>query len=122
MASSCDKRHYGHKLRRTARHLVRASVFDLKHAPATVRAVHDGMVPLLVRAGINRGAIRVIRNPAVAWCGERVPAETNSGIFFVGRLESDKGIDVLARVAKTTRACLHIIGSGPLATMPRLAP
>ena len=112
--SSCDRRHYGHKLWRLARHQVRRAVFDLGSTPATIIAVHDGMIPYLQRAGIPARSIRVLRNPVTPWRSARVAAESNRDVFFVGRLEKDKGVDLLARAARRAGARLRIIGDGPL--------
>lgn len=115
LTTCCDKRHYGHKLWRVARQCVRETVFDLNTMPATIIAVHDGMVAHLVRGGIDRRVIRVVRNPASPWREHRVRAERNRNIFYVGRLEADKGVDVLARVCAHLGAPLTIIGDGPMA-------
>jgi glycosyltransferase involved in cell wall biosynthesis len=112
--SSCDRRHYAHKLWRLARHRLRRAVFDLGSTRATLIAVHDGMSPYLERGGIAPGAIRVLRNPVTAWRTERIPAERNRDVFFIGRLEQDKGVDLLAKAAKRAGAHLQIIGDGPL--------
>jgi len=110
----CDRRNYGHKLWRVARTAMRNVLFDLTELEATVLAVHEGMVPYLVRGGVPRHLIRVLRNPVVPWCRDRVPAERNKQILFVGRLERDKGIDLLARGARRAGAPLTVVGDGPL--------
>lgn len=121
--TNCDRRGYSHKLWRLARHKVRNVLFDLAKTAATVVAVHDGMVPYLERGAISRDAIRVVRNPVTAWRTQRVPAERNNTVFFVGRLESDKGVDLLARAAKCAGAPLCIIGDGSFArTLARSHP
>src|SRR5262249_28755807 len=81
---------------------------------ATVLAVHEKMVPLLERGRIAREAIRVLRNPVSPWSRNRVPAERNRTILFVGRLDLDKGVDALVRAASKIEAPLRIIGDGPL--------
>ncbi|MFY0610029.1 MAG: glycosyltransferase family 4 protein [Hyphomicrobiaceae bacterium] len=120
LVTSCDKRNYAHKLWRSVRHSVRASVFDLNTMPATVIAVHEGMISHLERGGIDRDVIRVVRNPVSPWTADRVAAERNEEIFYVGRLEVDKGVDVLARVCARIDAPLTIIGDGPLGASPSL--
>lgn len=61
--TQCDRRHYMHKLWRVARTAMRGVLFDLAELEATVLAVHEGMIPYLVRGGIPRHLIRVLRNP-----------------------------------------------------------
>lgn len=114
LVSACDKRHYAHKLWRVARQAVRTHLFDLAATEATVIAVHDGMLPLLARAGIPAAATTVVRNPVTPWLAERVPAERNREILYVGRIEHDKGIDVLLEAAQRIGAPLRVIGDGPL--------
>jgi glycosyltransferase involved in cell wall biosynthesis len=114
LLTACDRRHYGHKLWRVARQSVRQHLFDLGDTAARILAVHEGMLPYLVRGGIAETGIRVLRNPVRPWRAARVPAEENSEIFFVGRLEPDKGIDLLAKAAKRAGAPLSVVGDGPL--------
>jgi glycosyltransferase involved in cell wall biosynthesis len=115
LATACDKRNFAHKLWRVARSGVRQLAFDLGDTPATVLAVHPGMIPLLERGGIGRRSIRVLRNPVTPWRNSRVAAEKNRAFLFVGRLEEDKGVTLLARAACRAGVSLRIIGTGPLA-------
>ncbi|MFZ2004706.1 MAG: glycosyltransferase family 4 protein [Stellaceae bacterium] len=116
LLTACDRRNYGHKLWRSARHAVRHRLFDLTRSPALVAVVHETMVPLLTRGAIDPSCIRVLRNPTTPWRTTRVPAENNRDVFYVGRLDGDKGVDLLARAAKRAGARLRLIGDGPLAT------
>ena len=123
LLANCDKRHFGHKAWRVARHLTREALFDFRRQPATVLAVHEGMAPLLCRRGIPADAVRVLRNPVTAWRSQRIEAERNRALLYVGRLELDKGIDTLALAARRLGATLRIVGDGPLAaTLPDLCP
>jgi glycosyltransferase involved in cell wall biosynthesis len=112
--TSCDKRHYIHKIWRTARHAVRSVAFSFRSAGATVLALHEGMVPLLTRGGLPADCIRVLRNPVTPWRQKRVVAERNRDVFFVGRLERDKGPQILAQAAQDVDCRVRIIGDGPL--------
>jgi glycosyltransferase involved in cell wall biosynthesis len=112
--SSCDKRNYRHKLWRMARHIVRSGLFNLSHTRSTIMAVHEGMIPHLERGGVRSDSIKVVRNPAVPWRETRVTAERNKDVFFVGRIERDKGIDVLARAVRKAGVSAKIIGDGVL--------
>ncbi len=100
VASACDKRNYAHKLWRVARGTLREMLFSFRNTPATVLAVHDGMIPLLERGGIGRHCIEVLRNPVTPWRSSRVAAEQNQTFLFVGRLEEDKGVTLLAQAAR----------------------
>ncbi|GJD53509.1 D-inositol-3-phosphate glycosyltransferase [Methylobacterium crusticola] len=114
LATQCDRRHYGHKLWRAARQAVRQRVIDLARTRATVVAVHDGMLPYLARGGIAPDRTVVVRNPVTPWRATRVRAEENRECLFVGRLEKDKGVDVVAAAAREAGVPLRIVGDGPL--------
>ncbi|MGY2046794.1 glycosyltransferase family 4 protein [Methylobacterium sp. JK268] len=114
LAVQCDRRNRMHKMWRVARHAVRAGLFDLARTRATVVAVHEGMLPYLARGGVGAGSLAVLRNPVLPWCRARVPAEANAEVLFVGRLEADKGVDVVAWAARRAGVPLRIIGDGPL--------
>jgi glycosyltransferase involved in cell wall biosynthesis len=123
VATSCDRRRYAHKLWRVARHGLRHRLFDLTTSEAQVIAVHETMAPLLARGPIAPGCIRVLRNPVTPWRANRVAAENNRDIFFVGRLDGDKGAHLLARAAQHVGARLRLIGDGPLAAdIARICP
>jgi glycosyltransferase involved in cell wall biosynthesis len=115
VASACDKRNYAHKLWRVARGTLREMLFSFRHTPATVLAVHDGMIPLLERGGIGRHCIEVLRNPVTPWRTSRVAAEQNGTFLFVGRLEEDKGVTLLAQAARRSKLPVRMVGTGPLA-------
>lgn len=115
VATSCDRRNYAHKLWRVVRHELRHRLFDLTSSAAMVVAVHEAMLPLLTRGPIAADRVCVVRNPATPWRTTRVPAENNREVFFVGRLDGDKGANLLARAAQRVGARLRLIGDGPLA-------
>lgn len=114
LAANCDKSHYGHKIWRVTRHGVRRAILNLRDSQATVLAVHEGMVPLLQKGGVPARVIMVLRNPVTPWQHDRVTAERNRTVLFVGRLEIDKGIDTLATACSKARIPLQIVGDGPL--------
>lgn len=114
LSTNCDKRHYSHKLWRVLRHKIRQSAIDLARSGATVVAVHEGMQGLLEAGGIPRRAMQVLRNPIVPWQRQRVDAGRNATILYVGRLELDKGIDLLAEAASRASAELCVVGDGAL--------
>jgi glycosyltransferase involved in cell wall biosynthesis len=112
--SACDRRTYGHKLWRVARQAIRSMLFDLRRTPPLVLAIHDGMRPGLERGGIPSHAIKVMRNPIRAFTHDRVNAEKNREIVFVGRLNPEKGADLAAKAARLAGIRLRIIGDGPM--------
>jgi glycosyltransferase involved in cell wall biosynthesis len=91
-------------------------LFDPQALNTVVLTVHEGMVPHFVSAGVDGRNIRTLRNPVTPWRTDRVPAERNRNAFFVGRLDQDKGVDLLAQAARQAGVPLELIGDGPLAT------
>lgn len=116
IATACDRRHYGHKLWRVARHRLRQSWLDLGASGPVVLPVHEAVARHFIDAGIARENIRVLRNAAMPWRNVRVAAERNRDVFFVGRLEQDKGVDLLATAARQAGVRAQFIGQGALAS------
>lgn len=112
-ARNCDKRNYLQKLWRSTRHATRKSLIDLARAGLVI-PVHEGMLALLEQGGIPRRRMRVLRNPALAWCRERVAAEANRHFLYVGRFDTEKGVIALARAARRAGIQLRMAGAGPL--------
>ncbi len=112
IATHCDKRRYAHKLWRVARQAVLNAQINFKRLPFSVLAIQAGMTPYLSRGGVPEKQISILTNPAVQMVEARVPAERNREILYVGRLEHEKGVDILAEAARASGAPLRIIGSG----------
>ena len=104
------------------RHWLRQSWLDLRGAGPVVLPVHEAVAAHFVGSGIPEDNIRVLRNPATPWRTERVLAERNRDVFFVGRLEEDKGSTcspqqptgrsrpALDRRWRASPACSHVPG------------
>jgi glycosyltransferase involved in cell wall biosynthesis len=112
---SCDRRNYVHKLWRSVRQEIRRVVFDFASMGAKVLAVHEGMLPHLERGGIPRSRLVALRNPVTPWHARRIEAERNKVFLFVGRLEEDKGADLLLAAARDANVPVRVVGAGPLA-------
>ena len=112
--TNCDRRHYAHKLWRTSRQLVVNALRDIAKQHPPIIALHEGMVPLLERGGIQSSDIHVVRNPASALSDVRVCAENNKLFLFVGRLHEGKGPDLAAKAARLAGVPLCLIGDGPM--------
>jgi glycosyltransferase involved in cell wall biosynthesis len=82
---------------------------------AKVLAVHESMLPHLERGGIPRSQLVTLRNPITPWNARRIEAERNRVFLFVGRLEEDKGADLLLAAAHDANVPVRVVGSGPLA-------
>ena len=114
IGANCDRRSYAHKLWRVARQAVRRALFDLTASPPPVLAIHERMRPFLERGGVPSVAVRALPNPIRPFLAERVAAERNSEIVFIGRLEHGKGPDIACAAARAAGAKLRLIGDGPL--------
>lgn len=114
ITTACDRRHELHKLWRVARHETKRRLLDPARSRALVHVVHERMASQFAQAGIAPAYLRILRNPAIPWRAARVPAERNRDVFYVGRVDRDKGVDVLARAAARAQVWLRIVGDGPL--------
>jgi glycosyltransferase involved in cell wall biosynthesis len=117
LRTDCDRRSYLEKIWRVVRSLTLRGMIDLSRKRATVLAVHDGMVDHLVRGGIAADSIRVLRNPVTPWSETRIAAEKNRKFLFVGRLDHDKGAELLAQSAREAGVPIQMVGDGPLRSL-----
>ncbi|KJS35150.1 MAG: hypothetical protein VR74_17455 [Hyphomonas sp. BRH_c22] len=119
LASNCDKRSRADKAYRVSRSVLLRRLVDFGKSRALVAAIHPGMAPWLARGGVAPERIRIVPNPVIPFRGERVQAERNSDLFFIGRVEVEKGVDLAARAAHAAGRRLRVIGDG--ASRPALA-
>jgi len=114
LTTNCDKRSYLQKSWRVLREASLYRSFKKTRPWAGIIVIHPDMQPRLARAGYDEAMFRVVRNPAAAFTQNRIAAEDNSGLAFVGRLEQDKGALALAQAAKRTGMPVTFVGDGPL--------
>ena len=119
MSSNCDKRSISQKAFRLTRMVVKRHLLDLGTTDALVAVIHPFMSEWMQKAGIAQERIRVVRNPVKAFRTTRVEAEQNSDLFFIGRVEPEKGAELAAEAAHRAGRQLRIIGDG--SDRPRLA-
>ncbi len=110
--TDCDKRNYAHKIWRVARQAMLKTKLNYKDAPFTVLAIHGGTVPFLVRGGVPESSVKIMLNPAAQSRAERVTAENYGEALYIGRLEHEKGTDLLAAAARDAGVPLRVIGKG----------
>lgn len=112
LATRCDKASHAHKLWRAGREAVRRRL-DARAAPAArVLTLHPGMHPQLARGGIDPARLHAVRNPVTPFRRDRVRAEDNRGVVFVGRISREKGADLAARAAAEAGVPITFIGEG----------
>ena len=114
LSTNCDKRSYPHKLWRTARQAILFRCIDRAAPWGGIMAIHPRQAEGFVRAGYPEAMVHVVRNPAAPYRAERVRAEDNDVLVYVGRLEEDKGVMDLVRSARRTGQSLRLIGEGSL--------
>lgn len=112
LRTNCDKRSYAQKGWRVLRQANLRRRFPGKQGWGAVVPIHPGMIPGLVRAGYDPALLQVIRNPATPYTAQRIPAERNRGLAYVGRLERDKGALDLALAARRAGLSLTMVGEG----------
>lgn len=113
LTTNCDKRSPIHKLWRSARTAALRRSFDQKLGWGGIALLHPDMAPLLALAGLDTARMEAHRNPAAAFSATRVRAEENHRLFFVGRVEIDKGIREVIAAARKAGMGLTVVGDGP---------
>lgn len=113
IVADCDRRNRVHKFWRLARHAVQSSLVR-QGAPLPLLLIHEGMRAHLERADIDGAAMVVLPNPVTPYCHERVRAERNRDVLFVGRLEATKGVDLAAEACRRAGVRLVVVGDGAL--------
>lgn len=113
LATHCDKRRQADKYYRVARMVARRALIDLQQTEAVIALIHPDMADWFIRSGASPDRLRTLRNPVTPFCKARVPAERNSEMFFIGRLEPEKGALLAVEAARAAGRRLRIIGDGP---------
>jgi glycosyltransferase involved in cell wall biosynthesis len=113
LTTNCDKRSYAQKLWRAARHEALSLACASGYEETPVVMIHQGMRPFFTRAGYDEKRLVTIRNPVRPFSEKRITAEDHEIIYFVGRIEAEKGVFDLAKAARTAGVTLKMIGDGP---------
>ncbi len=112
LLAGCDKRSRLQKAWRVARHIRMRTAFDQRLDWGAVAMSHPAMAPFLLSGGIPEQRLVELRNPATPYCAERVRAEDNAGVLYVGRVEIEKGVRRLARATAEIGVPLTVVGDG----------
>lgn len=114
LGTNCDRRAYAHKLWRAARQ-TRLTLAMGRDVPwGRIVLIHEKMIDGFSRAGYDAQLLQAVRNPALPFVEERVTTERNRSIFFIGRLEQEKGAQDALAAARRANVPLEIIGDGPM--------
>lgn len=112
LATHCDKRGRADKAFRSTRSFLKNRLFDLARTRSLIVPIHPSMEPWLARGGVAEARMRTVRNPVAPFTSTRVPAEDNETLFFIGRVSSEKGVDLAAEAARAAGRRLCVIGDG----------
>lgn len=113
LVTHCDKRKRAEKAFRVLRILRRRQLISLSKTEALIAMIHPSMADWIVRAGASRARLRVLRNPVTPFRRQRVAAEQNADLFYIGRLQPEKGAVLAADAARAVGRRLRVIGDGP---------
>lgn len=123
LATSCDKRNFLHKTWRSVRGANLFLQLRRRHRFRRIVMLHEKMAAYFIRAGYGPERLVTIRNPAMAFSETRIEAENNRDLFFIGRLDPEKGILEAVSAAAEAGLGLTVIGDGPLrATIENACP
>ncbi|MCA0994794.1 glycosyltransferase [Alloyangia pacifica] len=114
LRTHCDKRSYAQKLWRVSRQMVLKKTLPRRAPWGGILLIHPGMADPLAAAGYPRKQLITLRNPATALSPDRIPAERNGRLLFLGRVEAEKGVEDLIAAAAKAGVPLTIAGEGPL--------
>ena len=93
--------------------MIRLGLMGFAQSP-TILLIHAGMAPYFERAGVPQDRLKALPNPVVPYSSNRIRAEANSEVLFVGRLEETKGVDLALAACRQAGAHLTVIGDGEL--------
>jgi glycosyltransferase involved in cell wall biosynthesis len=114
ITTNCDKRRYAHKVYRVARSLVQMRFGTLPGGVKDYIGLSRHSTQVL-RPYLPRDAhIHLIGNPVPVAKAPAVDVLTNRAIVFIGRLDAEKGIEVLLKAAAQADVPITFVGDGPL--------
>ncbi len=112
--TQCDKRHYFHKIFRVVRTFIQKKFGGL---PSDVRdyITLSKQSEALLRPYLPKDAhYHSLENPIDIPPSAPVNVATNRDVVAVGRLDAEKGIEILLEAAKKAGVSLALVGDGPL--------
>lgn len=110
--SQCDKGSYARKLWRSTRETLRRGVNGGVAGGNRMLLIHPGQRDNFLVGGWPGERLHAVRNPVTPPCAERIPAERNRGIVFIGRISEEKGADLAASAAARARLPITFVGDG----------
>lgn len=114
VARNCDKRAYHHKLFRVARGLVQKHYGGLPSGVKNYITLSQQSANLLRPYLPKDAKFYALENPIAAEKLPPINVSKNQEIIFVGRLDAEKGIEILLEAAEKTASKLTLVGDGAL--------
>lgn len=114
ISTRCDKRRHAHKLFRVARGLVQRAAGRFPASVAHYIALSERSARILSPYLPRQAQIHRLPNPVEAVRAVPAPVGLNDMILYLGRLDEEKGVRMLARVAAGMGLPITFAGDGPL--------
>ena len=112
LKSRCDKTSHAQKIWRVGREVLRRGFQQCGAHAARLLMIHPGQEAQFRLSGWTAERLRAVRNPVSPLSADRVPAEANRGIVFIGRISAEKGADLAARAALRSNLPITFVGEG----------
>lgn len=114
VAARCDKRAYAHKLFRVVRGYMQRLVGHFPMAVEHYISLSERSAAILAPYLPKRAHMHKLANVVGVAQRPRVAADKNDRILYVGRLDEEKGVRLLARTAAGLGLPVTFVGDGPL--------
>jgi glycosyltransferase involved in cell wall biosynthesis len=112
LGSQCDKSSYAQKLWRSGREQLRRGLQGGVAKANRLLMIHPQQEESFRRGGWPAGKLFAVRNPVTPPCSERIRAEANRGVIFIGRISVEKGADLAAQAASVAGVPITFVGDG----------
>ncbi len=120
--TQCDKRHYAHKLYRVARTFIQKQFGGLPGSVKDYITLSKQSASLL-RSYLPKDAVyHPLENPIDIPESTAVAVRANKSVVAVGRLDAEKGIEMLLKAAQKAGVSLTLVGDGPLRSLAEKYP
>lgn len=112
LRSRCDKSSYAEKLWRSAREGLRRHLAGGIANANRMLLIHPGQAAGFAIGRWPAEMLFPVRNPVTPLCAERIHAERNRGVVFIGRISMEKGADLAAQAADLAGLPITFVGEG----------
>ncbi len=112
LTCQCDKSGYAQKLWRSGREMSRRVQMRGVANAARLLMIHPGQEANFRLAGWPADKLMPVRNPVSPPLAQRVQAEGNKGVLFIGRISAEKGADLAAAAAAKAGMPITFVGDG----------